>query len=288
MRTSHRRPRDRATVERRSPLRPQFLPGWRKSIPSGAEIQPAEMGARAASSVSVWTSQVATLLAASNNLNLLSDDDRVSLQTCRSPEQRDNATAARILLRLSLSLTVTRRRAPNEWRFKKSQFGKPFVRDDNDAIDFSVSYADQVVMVAIGRNVKLGVDVESVDQPIEDKVVDDFCHATETQSLQLLPELRRARSFIELWTQKEAYTKMLGVGHFLDFHSFNLETIQENSAPPSRHIVEEFYFSLKQSLYHASLVINRQGLFSPTNIQLINAVIGPAPATHRRRPYSHS
>ena len=89
----------------------------------------------------------------------------------------------------------------------------------------SVSYADQVVMVAIGRNVKLGVDVELIDQPIEDKVVDDFCHATETQTLQSLPQPRRSRSFIQLWTQKEAYTKMLGVGHSLDFDSFNLEAI---------------------------------------------------------------
>ena len=185
-------------MERRSPLRPQFLPGWRKSIPSGGEIQPAAMAAKEGLSVSVWTSQVATLLAASNNLDLLSDDDRVALQACRSPQQRDNATAARIFLRLSLSLTMTQRRAPDEWRFKRTRLGKPFVRDDNDAIDFSVSYADQVVMVAIGRNVKLGVDVESVDQPIEDKVVDDFCHATETQTLQSLSQPRRSRSFIEL------------------------------------------------------------------------------------------
>ena len=67
---------------------------------------------------------------------------------------------------------------------------------------------------------------------------------------------------------------MLGVGHVLDFHSFNLETIQDNTDPTSRNIVEDFYFSLKQSLYHASLVINRQGPFSPTDVQLVNASIG--------------
>jgi phosphopantetheinyl transferase len=269
---TYRQPRQNTITERRSPSRPQFLPGWRKTIPGGAENRPAAIGPKAGSSVSVWTSQVATLLAASNALNLLTDDDRISLQAYRSPEQRDTATAARILLRLSLSLMVTRRRAPNEWRFERTRFGKPFVRDDNEAIDFSVSHADQVVMVAIGRNVKLGVDVESVDQPIEDKVVDDFCHDTETQALQSLPQPRRARSFIQLWTQKEAYTKMLGVGHFIDFDSFSLEKIQENGDPTSRHIVEEFYFSLKQSLYHASLVINPQRPSSPIDVQLMTAV----------------
>ncbi len=266
-----RHTRPTALAERRSPLRPQFLPGWRKSIPSSGSKQPAKIEPKAGASVSVWTSRVATLLAASSNLNLLSDDDRASLQTIRSTAQRNSATAARILLRLALSLSADRRLAPNEWRFERTAFGKPFVRENNEALDFSVSHADQVVMVAIGRDIKLGLDVESVDQPLEDTLVSHFCHVTEAHSLQSLPAPQRLRRFIQLWTQKEAYSKMLGLGHSLEFRSFSLQNIQESTDHPSRMIVEEFYFPLEQSLYHAALVIDRKAQRRPIDIRLMTA-----------------
>jgi phosphopantetheinyl transferase len=259
--------------ERRSPLRPRFREGWRKHIAGSAQPDLPGSDAAGASPVCVWMSRVDTLLAAASNLNLLNDDDRAALRTLRCQSARESATAARILLRLSLSAMTDRRIAPQEWRFARNNFGKPFVKDNAERIDFSVSHVDTVVMVATGRDVSVGVDIETVDQQLEDKIVDHFCHPSERQVLETLPAAQRPRVFLEFWTEKEAYTKMLGLGHSLEFQSLSVLRSQEAGADGSRVCTEDFYFSVDHSLYHAALVVDRRADHRPINIQLINTVL---------------
>ena len=64
---------------------------------------------------------------------------------------------------------------------------------------------------------------------------------------------------------------MLGLGHSLEFRSFSLQNIQESTDHPSRMIVEELYFPLEQSLYHAALVIDRKAQRRPIDIRLMTA-----------------
>lgn len=259
--------------ERRSRFRPRFREGWRKQISGSTPGDLPRSDAKDASPVYVWMSRVDTLLAAAANLNLLNEDDRAAMQTLRCQSARQSATAARILLRLSLSAMTGRRIAPQDWRFARDNLGKPSVKDNDEAIDFSVSHVDAVVMVATGRDVRVGIDVETVDQQIEDKVVDDFCHASERQVLDALPSAQRRRVFLEFWTEKEAYTKMLGVGHSLEFQSLSVLRSHEDEACSSRVCTEDFYFSVDHSLYHSALVVDRKADHRPIDIQLINVVL---------------
>jgi phosphopantetheinyl transferase len=178
---------------------------------------------------------------------------------------------ARILLRLALSVTTGNRVAPRHWQFDRNKLGKPFVRDNIDGIEFSVSHADTVVMVAIGRDVNVGIDVEGLDQQLENNVADHFCHQTERQVLDRLPAARRQRVFLEFWTEKEAYTKMLGVGHSLEFQSFSVIGSRNAAEDSARLHAEEFYFSIDHSLYHAALFIDRKDIYRPLDVQLMSA-----------------
>jgi phosphopantetheinyl transferase len=259
--------------ERRSPLRPKFREGWRKHISGGTRGGLPGSDAEGASPVYVWMSRVDSLLAAASNLNLLNADDRSALQTLRCRSARQSATAARILLRLALSAMTDRRIAPQKWQFARSDLGKPFVIENHEGIDFSVSHVDAVVMVATGRDVSVGIDVETVDQQLEDKVIDHFCHASERDVLEALPEAQRRRVFLEFWTEKEAYTKMLGLGHSLEFQSLSVLRSQEAEADNSRVCTEDFYFSVDHSLYHAALVVDRKADHRPIDIRLINVAL---------------
>lgn len=261
-------------------MRPRFREGWRKRVPQHwGDAQPLADTATAAP-IYVWASRVSTLLAVAANLDLLDEDDRASLRTLRDGAAKDSAVAARILLRLSLSALTQRRVTPQDWRFARSNSGKPFIKDNRQGIDFSVSHVDAVVMVAVGQGVDVGIDVETVDQEFEERVVEHFCHASERQVLDTLPDAQRRRAFLELWTEKEAYTKMLGVGHSLDFQSVcvgNLQMVEDESA---RLCVEDFYFSIDHSLYHAALAVDRRTNHQPIEIALINAGSpGEAPFT---------
>lgn len=257
--------------ERRSPLRPQFREGWRKRIPGGGQ-DTASRVAKAAS-IHVWASRVDTLLASTANLDLLSQDDQAALQALSRGSARDSAAAARILLRLCLSAMTGRRTAPQNWRFGRDDLGKPFIKDNREGIEFSVSHVDGVVMAAIGRGISVGVDVESVDQPLEDTVFDHFCDASERQILDTLPTAQRHRVFLELWTGKEAYTKMLGVGHSLEFKSLSALKLREAKAEKALAHMERIYFSVEHSLYHATLVIDCTTGQRPIDIQFMNAVL---------------
>jgi phosphopantetheinyl transferase len=257
--------------ERRSPLRPQFREGWRKRVPG--DRPDATFATTNASPIYVWASKVETLLASAANLDLLNDDDQAALQALSCGSTRDSAAAARILLRLSLSAMTNRRVAPQKWRFLRNDFGKPLIKDNNEGLEFSVSHVDNVVMTAIGRGVSVGIDVESVDQPLEDKVFDQFCHASELRILDTLPSAQRRRVFLELWTGKEAYTKMLGLGHALEFQSLSALKTQRAEDETALAHVEDFYFSVDHSLYHATLAVDRKTDRPPIDIQLMNTVL---------------
>jgi len=221
----------------------------------------------------VWASRVSTILAAAANLGLLDDDDRASLRPLRDRRAKDSATAARILLRLALSAMMDRRVAPQNWRFARSSSGKPFIKDNSEAIDFSVSHIDAVVMIAVGRGVGVGIDVETVEQEFEEQIVDHFCHASERKILGALPAAQRRRVFLELWTEKEAYTKMLGLGHSFDFQSVCVRNLQKPDEISAQICVEDFYFSVDHVLYHAALAVDRRTDRRPIEIQLVNALL---------------
>ena len=63
-------------------------------------------------------------------------------------------------------------------------------------INFSVSHVDQVVTVAVSKELDVGIDVESIDQSVADGVMAEFCNLNEHAYIQALPELRRGREFI--------------------------------------------------------------------------------------------
>ena len=78
---------------------------------------------------------------------------------------------------------------------------------------FSVSRSGSFGLLAVTRGRDVGVDVERVEPrralgPIADRLFE----AGEAAELRALPESSKIRRFFELWTQKEAYAKALGVG----------------------------------------------------------------------------
>lgn len=85
-------------------------------------------------------------------------------------------------------------------------YGRPFVEGD---LDFNLSHSGDLIVCAIGRGVRLGIDVEQVlDVPLED-------YSATMTSLQW-SEIRSApdptHKFFSYWTLKESVTKADGRG----------------------------------------------------------------------------
>jgi len=275
--------------ERRSPHRPKFSKGWRKTIEHERAPTESEV-ADESDHVDIWAAQPEALLRAHSCLKLLTDEDWFSLQQIHDAGIRQSATAARILLRLGLAKSVDRKVAPSDWRFERSEHGKPTVSKGLPPIHFSVAHVDEISIVAVSRRLGIGVDVESIDQDVSESVMVGFYHAEEQDSVRDLQPRQKVRELLRFWTLKEAYTKMIGVGHSLDFDTikFVLDPLALASEVGGAHMkrptrFESLYIPVGHGLYHVSLAIEQpQQCAASTEVQIIS-LANPKGIGHRAR-----
>jgi phosphopantetheinyl transferase len=230
----------------------------------------------APSAVYISIARTGSLLRAQSSHRVLTDQDWDSFFALRDATARRSAIAARILLRLSLSRATGRKIAPGAWQFTKTSHGKPRVGDNLPDLSFSVSHVDEIAIVAVSSSLQVGIDVEAIDQELNSGLIEDFCHSKEKPALSGLPTNQKTREFLRLWTQKEAYTKLVGLGHSMDFAAIDHSSGQVEtfgSLRVSQTHFEGFYIPLDQSLYYTSLAFQSSSA-GWTELQLFD-VIGP-------------
>jgi phosphopantetheinyl transferase len=139
---------------------------------------------------------------------------------------RDHLRATRIALRLALSHAVSGTISPRSWRFASTSHGKPQVAPGLPHVHFCTSHTRSLSLIAVSRDAPVGVDVEATLAKVEDGLIASVCSPAERRALARVPEGERRRAFTELWTLKEAYTKLTGTGLATDLRSvaFQVET----------------------------------------------------------------
>jgi phosphopantetheinyl transferase len=263
---------------RRSATRPNFVEGWRKAIGRRVNGSAAKAVAGKKGRIDVWIANTRTLMNAQSCLKILPEDDWASVTRLQDPSIRYSAIAAKVLLRLGLSRAVDHRIAPSDWQFGRSASDKPILVNTHTNINFSISHVDEVVAVAVSPIFNIGIDIESVDQNVSEGVIDGFYHLDEQRLVRGLPPLQRTRELIRLWTIKEAYSKMVGLGHSLDFKmiKFLLDPINlpsENQAPNWPTQFEKFYVAVQHMLFHGALAIQHPARHAiSTEVQIISLV----------------
>lgn len=96
--------------------------------------------------------------------------------------------------------------------FGRHADGKPFLQDHQN-IQFSLSHTGPHMLVAIGLDHELGIDLEARrDMPDQDKLVDQFFSRQEREQYWRLPDSQRQEAFFHMWTRKEALLKATGLG----------------------------------------------------------------------------
>ena len=114
--------------------------------------------------------------------------------------------------------------SPRDLAFSYGEHGKPALSGPHGgALTFNVSHSHELALIAIARDVELGVDVEAV-RPMQDAddIASRFFSAREVVSLRALPAATRDTAFFTCWTRKEAYLKALGSGLALPLDGFDV------------------------------------------------------------------
>ncbi len=148
---------------------------------------------------------------------VLTPGEHAELARIRSEAKRWRAMSARILLREALSSMCGGSVEPAAWRFRALPDGKPEVAGGLPQLQFSVSHTDEMAVVAVSREARLGVDVEALDRAVGEDVIEAFLAPDELRAIAASECAQRHNQFLRLWTLKEAYTKLIGAGLNADF-----------------------------------------------------------------------
>lgn len=114
--------------------------------------------------------------------------------------------------RLRNVLAQTLNERPEKINIKKTEHGKPYLADTPELV-FNLSHSADAMVIAIGRNCRLGVDIEYYKPRAGLAGLVDKCFAEEEIAYwNNLPETQKTVGFYRFWTRKEAFVKATGRG----------------------------------------------------------------------------
>jgi 4'-phosphopantetheinyl transferase len=136
----------------------------------------------------------------------------------RHPKARSRFLASRLLLKHVAAAVIASE--PQLIDLAYLPGGRPYLRGC-DQVDISLSHTDDILVVGVTRNGRIGVDVELVDRPMLGIGIEaQVCTPHELSMLGSIAEARRNSALVRLWTLKEAYSKAIGQGLRFRFTEF--------------------------------------------------------------------
>ena len=101
---------------------------------------------------------------------------------------------------------------PKSLHLCSNRHGKPLL-PAHLGISFNLSHAGNRGLIAIGKGIEIGVDIEELRMPTDLRgLANSIFSAEELRALGGLPDSELRATFFTCWTRKEAYLKALGVG----------------------------------------------------------------------------
>ncbi|MFF9812495.1 4'-phosphopantetheinyl transferase family protein [Streptomyces sp. NPDC014006] len=144
--------------------------------------------------------------------------DHRRLARMPASRNRDRFVASRLLLKSAAAAVLGTSARELELAYKPG--GRPYLRGI-DQLDVSLSHTDGLLVVGLTRFGRLGVDTEPADRRMLELGTElRVCTPHELEALRGVPEERRNRELVRLWTLKEAYSKAIGQGLRFRFTEF--------------------------------------------------------------------
>jgi len=128
-----------------------------------------------------------------------------SILTHKTKKDRDNMLIGALLLNYMLKKYYDINFEDIEFFY--NEYGKPYLKNADD-IFFNISHSDNYIACAV-CNREIGIDIEA-KRKYNEKLAQRVFSAQKQKYLQKADD--KDKEFTRLWTQKEAYLKMLGTG----------------------------------------------------------------------------
>jgi 4'-phosphopantetheinyl transferase len=105
--------------------------------------------------------------------------------------------------------------SPSSVRLKLGPHGRPGLDPEihQTDLDFNLSHSGDLALVATGRGLRVGIDVERLRRGRDPlRVADRYFSQAEVEAVRAFPQSDRPAAFLRYWTAKEALAKGLGLG----------------------------------------------------------------------------
>ncbi len=136
-------------------------------------------------------------------------------------EDRQNYIVSHYILNNKLSATL--QKPITKLGIINQNMQKPHIV--NSKIDFNLSHSKNYFCFGITKNAIIGVDIEKISF-INDmySIVNNYMHIDEKKYIydDNIPLNKQLIRFYEIWTRKEAFLKMLGIGIATDLKNINM------------------------------------------------------------------
>lgn len=175
--------------------------------------------------VHVWRAYFQpTLICDREFLDSISKDEMERAQRFIRQSDRDRYIFSHGLLRSLLSAYVDC--APQQIVLEAKQYHKPFLvcPDSSNDFRFNLSHSEDMVLIAITREVEVGIDVEYMRRfPDALRIVNSTFSVDERCFLNSLPPEDFEEAFFTCWTSKEAFLKGIGKGLSFPLDKFSID-----------------------------------------------------------------
>ncbi|GHD93776.1 4'-phosphopantetheinyl transferase family protein [Streptomyces naganishii] len=131
---------------------------------------------------------------------------------------RSRFVASRLLLKSAAAAVLGAE--PDELELAYKPGGRPHLRGV-DQLDVSLSHTEELLVVGLTRNGRIGVDAENAGRRMLGLGTErQVCTPYELEAVLAVPRERRNGELVRLWTLKEAYSKAIGQGLRFRFTEF--------------------------------------------------------------------
>lgn len=134
--------------------------------------------------------------------DILSQKERKRFKSFINPQRRAEFLLARYLFRFLLKESGIN---PEGVELFKESRGKPYAKVGDELINVSFTHSPTLVMCAISMKTRIGLDTESLEREINERVVKRILNEKEW-------EIIGQEDPLKLWTIKEAALKCSGTG----------------------------------------------------------------------------
>lgn len=167
-----------------------------------------------------------------NLVNMLSEVEKIRYSSYKFKKDKSrflkSATSLRILLSLYTKISVDNLIICRKCNECGKYHGKPKLINFKE-INFSVSYSQNMIVIALYKNHEIGIDIEFInyDFPYEE-IIEETLATGELKKYNIMCQNEKLKNFYFYWTIKEALTKASGNGLNDNFNRIEID--QDNDS----------------------------------------------------------